>query len=300
MVGMRCAVAAVALGLAGECSAFCASPAGALPARAAVSSAACGRATPLGVTMAAKKSIFVDEAALLKEQGFARSPEDLIARAKTFLESRGGFGADPALMADEFKFMGPVVGPLSKDAFVKAIGSVDMDTAFPDFQGEFYAFSVDPFEGNRVWYIARGRGTNTGPLPPFAPAATNRPLENPPQACSLTFNEEGLVTKYTIGYVMDRTVGTTGGLGGLYGVLYSIGKPLPFPEAKPWKMSKRYRLFNKVVACAHMRARASARARAHARSLDHNLKRIHMRPRTRAHDDALTHTPPQRTPNAGG
>jgi len=203
-------------------------------------------------------------------------------------------------MADEFKFMGPVVGPLSKDAFVKAIGSVDMETAFPDFQGEFYAFSVDPFEGNRVWYIARGRGTNTGPLPPFAPAATNRPLENPPQACSLTFNEEGLVTKYTIGYVMDRTVGTTGGLGGLYGVLYSIGKPLPFPEAKPWKMSKRYRLFNKVVACAHMRARASARARAHARSLDHNLKRIHMRPRTRAHDDALTHTPPQRTPNAGG
>ena len=101
-------------------------------------------------------------------------------------------------------------------------------------------------EGNRVWYIARGRGTNTGPLLPFAPTPTNKELVNPPQACSLSFNEAGLVTKYTIGYVMDRTVGTTGGLGGLYGVLYSIGKPLPFPEAHPWNMSKRYRLFNKV------------------------------------------------------
>ena len=45
---------------------------------------------------------------------------------------------------------------------------------------------------------------------------------------------------------MDRSVGTTGGLGGLYGQLYSIGKPLPFPEANPWKMSKRYKIFNKL------------------------------------------------------
>ena len=114
-----------------------------------------------------------------------------------------------------------------------------MKTAFPDFQGEFYNFNVDPFEGNRVWYIARGRGTNTGPLPPFAPTATGKTLVNPPQACSLTFNEAGLVVKYTIGYIMDRSAGNTGGLGGLYGVLYAIGKPLPFPEARPWKMSKR-------------------------------------------------------------
>lgn len=47
---------------------------------------------------------------------------------------------------------------------------------------------------------------------------------------------------------MDRDVGNTGGLGGLYGVLYAIGKPLPFPEANPWSMSKRYMLFNKVGA----------------------------------------------------
>ena len=105
---------------------------------------------------------------------------------------------------------------------------------------------MDPFEPNRVWYTARGRGTHTGPLPPFAPTATGKKVINPPQVCSVTFNSEGLVQKYTIGYVVDREVGNTGGLGGLYGLLYAIGSPLPFPEAQPWKMSKRYWAFQQV------------------------------------------------------
>ena len=45
---------------------------------------------------------------------------------------------------------------------------------------------------------------------------------------------------------MDREVGNTGGLGGLYGIMYAIGKPLPFPEARPWKMSRRYRAFQGI------------------------------------------------------
>lgn len=206
----------------------------------------CARVTRATALSMSTKSIIVDEQEMLKSQDFPLAPDELISKAKTFLESRGGFGADPVLLADKFQFIGPVVGPLGKEEFLSAIGSVDMKTAFPDFQGEFYNFNVDPFEGNRVWYIARGKGTNTGPLKPFAPTATNKPLVNPPQACSLTFDETGLVRKYTIGYIMDRDVGNTGGLGGLYGVLYAIGKPLPFPEARPWSMSKRYMLFNKL------------------------------------------------------
>jgi hypothetical protein len=286
----RAAVAVVAFSLAGEGSTFSVGsflpshppPARALPSLTFAAGARDAR-VPLPLAMdATKKSIFIDEAALLKEKGFPLLPEELIARAKKFLDSRGGFGADPALMAEDFQFMGPVVGPLSKDVFVKAIGSVDMEASFPDFQGEFYGFRVDPFEGNRVWYIARGRGTNTGPPPIVGGAPTNKKLENPPQACSLTYNEQGLVTKYTIGYVMDRTVGTTGGLGGLYGVLYSIGKPLPFPEARPWKMSKRYRLFNKVFAHAH--------AHAHAHVYVHMRVRLaHGRPHTCTHAHAHTY-----------
>jgi len=294
----RAAVAVVAFSLAGEGSAFSMGSSPVLPARAAArtaASAAGARASRAPLAMAAtKKSIFIDEAAMLQEKGFPLPPEDLIARAKKFLDSRGGFGADPALIADDFQFMGPVVGPLSKDVFVKAIGSVDMEASFPDFQGEFYGFRVDPFEGNRVWYIARGRGTNTGPPPIVGGEPTNKKLENPPQACSLTYNEQGLVTKYTIGYVMDRTVGTTGGLGGLYGVLYSIGKPLPFPEARPWKMSKRYRLFNKVFACAHTHPRA--RVRPHACSSGpcsspppHTHAHMHAHACTHAHKHTQKH-----------
>jgi hypothetical protein len=162
---------------------------------------------------------------------------ELISLAKRFLLSRNGFGADPDLLSPSFKFVAPVVGPLSKDAFVNAIGSVDVAGGFPDFKPEFYGFHVDPLKPDRVWYVAKGEGTNTGPLPPFAPQPTGKRVVNPPQMCSLTFDEStGLVTKYTIGYVVDREVGNTGGLGGLYGLLYAIGRGLPFPEAQPWKM----------------------------------------------------------------
>ena len=66
--------------------------------------------------------------------GFAIAPEDLVKLAKNFLASRGGFGADPELLSPAFQFIAPVVGPLGKAEFVKAIGSVDIATGFPDFQ----------------------------------------------------------------------------------------------------------------------------------------------------------------------
>ena len=61
---------------------------------------------------------------------------------------------------------------------------------------------------------------------------------------SFTFDEFGKVTKFTGGYVMDKTLGNTGGLGGVFGLFYGIGKPLPFPEAKPWKPSLQFRFFS--------------------------------------------------------
>mmetsp|Transcript_93166 Transcript_93166/g.164789 ORF Transcript_93166/g.164789 Transcript_93166/m.164789 type:complete len:209 (+) Transcript_93166:268-894(+) len=191
--------------------------------------------------------IFLDEKAKLAEAPFKIPPDQLILLAKRFLSSKGGAGSDPDLLAEDFRFVAPVVGPLSKTEFVDTISGVDLDTAFPDWNPEYHGFQVDPFEGDRVWYIARGRGTNTGPLKPFAPEPTNIKVVNPPQACSLTFNEQGLATKYTIGYVMDKEVGTTGGLGGIYGLLHGIGKTLPFPEAQPWKKSKRYAMFQWVA-----------------------------------------------------
>merc|ERR1719313_1420183 len=84
-------------------------------------------------------------------------------------------------------------------------------------------------------------GTNTGSLGGVLPA-TNKKVETPPQANSVTFNSQGEITMFTIGYVLDKNVGNTGGLGGAYGIFYAIGYGLPFPEAQPWQPSPLYAL----------------------------------------------------------
>ena len=77
------------------------------------------------------ESLFVDEAAALTRSTFPLSADEMITLSKKFISSRGGLGADPELLAESFVFEGPVVGPLDKQAFVDAIGSVDFDKAFP-------------------------------------------------------------------------------------------------------------------------------------------------------------------------
>jgi hypothetical protein len=179
----------------------------------------------------------VDPAAMWAKEdfsSFSTPPEELLAKAKEFL-SEQSFEKQGSWMSDtDFKFVGPVVGPLGKEEYLKAISGFDVFGIFPDLNPNYYGLTVDPMEEGRVWAISRTSATNTETL---------EPIESPPQAISVTFNKEGKVTKFTIGAVMDRTTGNTGGLGGLFGPLYAIGKGLPFPEAQPFKPSKRYRAF---------------------------------------------------------
>ncbi len=74
--------------------------------------------------------------------------------------------------------------------------------------------------------------------------ATKRSIELPPQAVSFTFNEAGQVKKFTGGYVLDKTIGNSGGLGGVFGIKYATGKPFFFREAKEFRPSLGLRLFN--------------------------------------------------------
>jgi hypothetical protein len=189
----------------------------------------------------------VDEAAKLSASGFPIKPDDLIMKAKIYLAYDMGV-SKPDLLADNFEFVGPVVGPLPKKTYLKAVGGFRLAEAFPDMKNEFHHFRVDPCETSRVWFTARGRGTNTGDQPgnPLFGAATGKAYVNPPQACSVRFDPDGKINQYTIGAVMDRRIGNTGGLGGVYGIAYAMGKPLPFREAMPWKPSLRYRLFQKL------------------------------------------------------
>jgi hypothetical protein len=181
----------------------------------------------------------IDEEKMLSESTFAIKPLELIELTKENL--RKGFAN--ISLSEDFEFIGPVVGPLKREQFVKAVSGFDLAKGFPDMKSQFHHFRVDPFETNRVWFQNRTVGTHTGTLAGTI-KATNKVVVCPPQALSLTFNERGEVTKITVGVVMDRTVGNTGGLGGVFGLFYAVGSPLPFPEANPWQRSKRYRLFN--------------------------------------------------------
>ena len=188
--------------------------------------------------------MFLDGNTSLSSDEDVLPPQTLINIAKRFLLDSKGIGGNAELLSESFIFEAPVVGPFGKEQFVDAIANVDFDLGFPDWKAEFYNFQVDPFEPGRVWYMAKGEGTNTGPFPTKDLSPTYKKVINPPQICSLTIDSStGLITKYTIGYVADRSIGNTGGLGGLYGILYAIGRPLPFPEAMPWTPSFAYKSF---------------------------------------------------------
>ncbi|CAK0884829.1 unnamed protein product [Prorocentrum cordatum] len=85
----------------------------------------------------------------------------------------------------------------------------------------------------RVWCQMRVCGTHTGNLNFAGTCASPRSppvrVESPPEAVSFTFNEAGQVREITTGYPVDRRCGTTGGLGGIFGILEGLGYPLPAP-----------------------------------------------------------------------
>ena len=179
----------------------------------------------------------LDEEAKLAQSSFPLSPETLIGLTKAWLASQlDDDGMD--WFAEDFRFVAPVVGPFDKEEFTDSLKGFELRKAFPDLAANPHHLRVDPFEPNRVWWSVKYIGTNTGPL--LGRPATMKSVESPIQAQSVTFNEKGEITKFTIGYVLDKETGNTGGLGGVFGLFYACGVGLPFPEAQPWQPSPIY------------------------------------------------------------
>jgi len=198
-------------------------------------------AAPLASSSLIDDSIFLNEAEALAKLNFPTSEDELIIKAKEFLSANQGVER-PELLDATFSFMGPVVGGsdgLGRDAYLEAVGGFQIKDAFPDLNPRFHDFRADKLDGGRIWFTSVASGTDNG-LGFLGNKPTGKTFRTPPQACSLKFNEEGKAIKYTIGHVMERSLGNTGGLGGIFGPAYAIGKPLPFPEAQPYKPSKRY------------------------------------------------------------
>lgn len=191
-----------------------------------------------------KNSVKLDADAMRKigASKFPLKPATLISLAEKFMESEF---MDEALFADEFVFQFPIIGPLSKTEFLKAFGSFKLKSIFPDAHGGICDFRTDPFEPNRVWCMSYFHGTNNVDSKIIG-KATNKEVNTPPQMLSVIFNEKGKVIKFTGGYVTDKEWGNTGGLGGVFGPFYALGKGLPFPEARPWQPSWQFKLFTFV------------------------------------------------------
>lgn len=136
-------------------------------------------------------------------------------------------------LANDFEFVAPLVGPLGKDALIAATTGVDFAEGLPDFDARYHDFRIDSKDPNRVWCTMRVTGTHTGTFKFGAVNAEPKSppviVESPPEAVSLRFNDQGQVREITTGYPIDRRVGNTGGLGGIFGVLEGLGYPLPTP-----------------------------------------------------------------------
>jgi hypothetical protein len=113
-----------------------------------------------------------------------------------------------------------------------------------DIKQQFFGWMVDPLQTNRVWFFNRQEAKHVADFMGAKP--TNKTLVLPPQCNHLDFTTDGKVSEFGF-YVVDRAQGNTGGLGGAFGFFYGVGRPLPFPEGKPYKMSLRRRLFSVVA-----------------------------------------------------
>ena len=178
----------------------------------------------------------LDVEATLGASTFPIAPQALVERAKAVLAAEFGTarGCDPAeYLTRDFQFVAPIVGPLLRDEFIAAFGGFRLKDAVPDLRDCAF-FTVDPVEPNRVWFFGRAIGTHTGPLK-FGPATiapTGKSIHMAPQASSLLFQPDGLAYTLTTGYCMDKRIGNSEGLGGLFGILKAVGKPLPVLEGQ--------------------------------------------------------------------
>jgi hypothetical protein len=196
-------------------------------------------APPAGVTYGAYGDI--DERAYLSRSTFPIKPDALVALAKDAVFTRGlGMNDGGRCIAEDFVFRGAHV-ETTRSEFLRALSSFNLGESFRVKQ-QFFGWIVDPIQTNRVWFMNRQEAEQ---IKEFYGAMLGQTLVLPPECLHVDFNEYGQVKEFGF-YTVDRAQGNTGGLGGAFGYFYGVGKPLPFPEARPYKMSKRRRVFEFV------------------------------------------------------
>ncbi|CAK0852903.1 unnamed protein product [Prorocentrum cordatum] len=80
-----------------------------------------------------------DEEAMLAEGTFAIKPEDLLRRCKEVLAAGVGAREPGADFAENFEFCAPVVGTLGKKQYLGALGTFEIEGAFPDANPNYHS-----------------------------------------------------------------------------------------------------------------------------------------------------------------
>ena len=166
-------------------------------------------------------------------------PSALIERARDLMENGLGYFSsieDEDVLAPDFVFRGPVIGPLNKKDYMEVLAYFSVYKALEDIEPNCFGFSVDPDDPYRVWFQVRAKGTYTqelgGPLGELAGKITpadNRRYQGATETWSLVFNDNQQVRHMSAGYVVDRfeEESTTNGKGLTFGILETIGVPFP-------------------------------------------------------------------------
>jgi hypothetical protein len=152
------------------------------------------------------------------------------ALAAEWIQNEGFYSpVKRSLMAEDFVFMGPVVGPLNAQDYLGTLGVFRIYDAFPDVSVRMAPFVQDPQEANRFWSIIRVTGTHTAALNLGSAQipATGKTMTVGPQAVSVTFNDADKVVRMTGGYIADVRDGGTGDAGAMFAVMRAVGVPTP-------------------------------------------------------------------------
>jgi hypothetical protein len=190
---------------------------------------------------------------------FPIKPKDLILRAKEVLSDDIKIGTkdNGKCLSDNFTFRAQFV-EVDKEGYLNALKSFNLEDSW-DIEQNYFGFTVDPMQTNRVWFFSRQIAKQIsafGGVEVADAASANAENGNgngnsnenvltlPPQTFHIDFDEDGKMTEFGF-YTVDRNQGNTGGLGGAFAFFYGVGKPLPFPEGKPYKPSLRYGLLQK-------------------------------------------------------
>ena len=135
---------------------------------------------------------------------------------------------DDSMLSESFRFEFPVIS-LPKQQYLRAVRSFQLRRAFPNLDAHAYDWRVDRYEPNRVWFTTRVTATHAEDFSfgSVRVKASGKTIQGAPEVNSYVFDEEGKCVAFTGGYVVDRRVGNTKGVGAVFGLLAALGAPVP-------------------------------------------------------------------------